>query len=99
MGNWIKVGVRGDIPPGEAIAVRCPAEMVAVFNVDGEFYAISNSCPHAGGALSEGFVEDGRVVCPWHGWSFPLSANGAPRDGVCRYAVRVQGEDIEVDAG
>jgi nitrite reductase/ring-hydroxylating ferredoxin subunit len=45
---------------------------VAVFNVGGEFYAIDNSCPHRGGPLGEGELEDCIVTCPWHEFRFDV---------------------------
>ena len=97
MPDWVTVAAVADIPPGESKTVDLPAEIVAIFNVDGEFFAVSNQCPHAAGPLVEGFIEKGRVVCPWHGWSFPLGIEDAPVDGLGRYAVRVEGDDIQID--
>ena len=41
---------------------------LVLVNVDGQFYALDNRCPHQGGPLGRGTVEDGSIVCPWHGW-------------------------------
>ena len=41
---------------------------LVLVNVDGQFYALDNRCPHQGGPLGRGTVEDGAIVCPWHGW-------------------------------
>ena len=41
---------------------------LVLVNVDGQFYALDNRCPHQGGPLGRGKVEDGAIVCPWHGW-------------------------------
>ena len=43
---------------------------VAIFDVDGELFALENACPHQGGPLAEGSVERGVVTCPWHAWRF-----------------------------
>jgi nitrite reductase/ring-hydroxylating ferredoxin subunit len=43
---------------------------VALFNVDGRFYAISNTCVHRGGPLGQGYVDGETVMCPWHAWTF-----------------------------
>ncbi len=85
-----------DIPEGERLCVDFEGEKVAIFNVDGTFYALSDMCPHAGGPLSEGFIENGKVSCPWHGWSFDLDPEKteAPNDMLCKYRVTVSGEEL-----
>ena len=52
---------------------------LAVFRQGEQVYVIDNNCPHAGGNLAGGFVEDGCAVCPWHYWAFRLD-NGQLRD-------------------
>lgn len=97
MGKWCKVAIKGDVPPGESIAVDTEVGRIAVFNVDGEVYAVENSCPHAGAQLYQGYIEHGRVICPFHGWSFPLRTDEPLCDGLLRFASRVEGEDILVE--
>lgn len=98
MPRFITVAHRHEIPEGEAIAVRVNDERVAVFNVDGSFYAISDMCAHAGGPLSEGWVDDKKVTCPWHGWQFDLVPEvGAPDDGMRRYPVRLDGDAVQIE--
>lgn len=46
---------------------------IGLFNVDGTIYALDNTCPHSGAALTEGWVDSETVTCPWHAWSFRLS--------------------------
>lgn len=62
-----------DIPEGSSIAVMTPNDQeIALFNINGKIYAIDNECPHAGGPLAEGDINDTVVKCPWHGWEFDL---------------------------
>jgi nitrite reductase/ring-hydroxylating ferredoxin subunit len=91
------VAREGDIAVGESLAVDCTTEIVAVFNVNGTYYAVSDMCPHAGGSLSRGWVEQGAVQCPWHGWSFPLAPEEDLKDGVTRYPVRVRNGEIQIE--
>lgn len=87
-----------DLPAGTAKAFACGKEAVAVFNIDGRYFACSDACPHAGGPLHQGFVDGTSVVCPWHGWNFELDAEGeTPKDGVIRYRVAVENDDIVVE--
>ena len=74
---------------------------IALFNLQGNFYAINNTCPHRGGPLSEGEIEGEQVTCPWHGAIFNIKSGevlGPPAPkGVARYNVRVAGMDIEIE--
>lgn len=84
-----------DIAVGKSIAVTCGKEDIAVFNIDGEYFACTNRCPHAGAPLHNGFLTGTVITCPWHGWRFDLAASpDAPKDGVIRFPVSVEGDDI-----
>ena len=101
MGEFTKAAMVGDIAPGEGKAVAVGARRIALFNIDGTFYALDDTCTHRGGPLSEGMVVGAEVTCPWHGAVFDVTSGAvmrspAPRD-VARYAVRVEGEDIKVE--
>ena len=61
-----------DLNPGESRVVQVDGREVAVFNVEGRFYAVSNRCPHRGGPLVRGHLEGTAVRCPLHGWLFDL---------------------------
>src|ERR671930_1010040 len=56
---------------------------IAVFNVDGRFYCISNNCQHEGGPLSKGILDEEKkvVTCPWHGWKYSIIDGKAPHKG------------------
>ena len=56
-------------------------EDVALFNIDGRFYAISNMCAHEGGPLSQGALEKTIVTCPWHGWQYDVRNGKSPHPG------------------
>ncbi len=96
MAEIVKVAETKDIPPGEGIAVEVKDERIAIFNVEGKFYAITDTCPHMGGPLSEGFADEDSVTCPWHGWNFEFEDPGED-DGVTRYPVHVDGDDIKIE--
>jgi nitrite reductase/ring-hydroxylating ferredoxin subunit len=62
-----------EISPGECARIQLPSgEEVAVFNVDGEYYAIDNFCPHKGAPLSDGALCGHVVECSLHGWQFDV---------------------------
>lgn len=96
MSEWRSVVKADEVPEGDGIRVEVDGKPVAIYRVDGELYAISNLCPHAFGPLDQGFIEEGRVTCPWHGWSFPLSLEGAPNDGLPRYRLRIEKGEVQL---
>ncbi len=74
---------------------------VALFLIDGKVYCIDNTCPHAGGPLCDGELEQTTVTCPWHRWSFDVRTGDGvnpPYGGsVPSYKVEVKGDDVYVD--
>ena len=100
MSEFTKVAETKDLPPGESMCVDSGGGKVALFNVDGTIYAISDMCSHQGGPLSLGTVDGTSVICPWHGAAFDLAtgaAKGAPAGGpVTCYQARVEGDEIQI---
>lgn len=72
------------LSPGEVTEVIIGGTAIAIANVDGVFHALSNACPHAGGPLGEGQLENALLRCPYHGWAFDVT------DGSCRTNPDVQ---------
>ena len=100
MSERVSAGKTTDIPEGGAKVVAVGGDDVAVFHVDGKFYAMSDSCPHAGGPLSEGEIDGGAVLCPWHGWAFTLDPDDKtpPSDMICKYRVTVEDDEVFVES-
>jgi nitrite reductase/ring-hydroxylating ferredoxin subunit len=71
--EWTDVAADADVSEGALIAVDVENRKVLLTRVAGKVCALENTCTHAGGPLNEGTVEDGAVVCPWHGSRFRLS--------------------------
>jgi nitrite reductase/ring-hydroxylating ferredoxin subunit len=61
-----------DCPPGGSLETVVGESIVALFNVDGQFFALDGICPHQGGPLGEGKLTGCIVTCPWHGWQFDV---------------------------
>ncbi|MBV8750601.1 MAG: Rieske 2Fe-2S domain-containing protein [Candidatus Eremiobacteraeota bacterium] len=95
--DFVPVARVADVPPGTAKAFVVGDREVAVFNADGAFYALDNTCPHQGGPLAEGWIDGATVTCPWHAWCFKL-ADGKMTLGdyatVDTFDVRVAGEAV-----
>ena len=99
MPNFIKVASISDLKPGENKVVNVNGTDVALFNVDGEFFATNNTCLHRGGPLGEGFLEGDVVTCPWHGWRYNVKtgANAVMlNQKVETYHVKLEGNDVLV---
>ena len=99
MATFVPVAATGDIPAGQARAYVVGDREIAVFNVDGAFYAIENACPHQGGPLADGWVEGPIVTCPWHAWCFDVRTGGMTLGGftsVDTFEVQVEGSTISV---
>jgi NAD(P)H-dependent nitrite reductase small subunit len=101
MAQFVKVATTDEIAPGAGKQIEVNGKQIALFNLDGSFYAIDNTCTHRGGPLAEGFVEGEEVTCPWHGAQYNIKTGAvlsppAPQ-GVAKYNVRVQGNDVEVE--
>lgn len=101
MAGFVKVATTGDLAPGQGKMVEVNGKKIALFNLEGSFYAIDDTCTHRGGPLSEGEIEGEQVTCPLHGATYNIKSGevlGPPAPkGVARYNVRVAGTDIEVE--
>jgi len=98
MAEFVKVAAAADIAPGTAKCVEVNGKELALFNVDGAFYALDNTCPHRGGPLGEGELEGKVVTCPWHSWQFDVSNGESLIDDlkVGCYQAKVEGGDVLV---
>jgi NAD(P)H-dependent nitrite reductase small subunit len=103
-GGWVQAIALADLPPGSSTRVYMGSQQIALFNVDGQVYAINNRCPHARGPLCEGKLHANgsgpAVTCPWHRADFDL-ATGSVIDGpisapVRTYAVKIEDEHVYV---
>lgn len=98
--KWVDVGSAAELVPGEWRAVDVDGWLVAVFNLDGEFFAIENVCTHDGAELTGGEIEDGCIVCPRHGARFDIrtgEVRSPPAyDDVLTFPIRIDGDRIQV---
>ena len=95
------VGLASEIQAGKSKSFSISDEKgksidVAVFNIDGRYYAISNTCIHKGAPLSKGFLEGDIVTCAWHGWKYCVKNGMSPHkggDSVNSYKVKIVNKD------
>ena len=97
--RFVRVARADDVPPGTGAVVHADGRALALFNVDGAFYALDNVCLHRGGPVGEGDL-DGRVVtCPWHGFQYDVTTGRNvfdPEVGLETFSVRVEDGDVLV---
>jgi len=84
--NLRYLGLTSDIPEGRSKVFSISdkdgkKQDVAVFNIKGSFYGISNICAHEGGPLNQGTLEKTIVTCPWHSWKYDVRNGKSPHHG------------------
>ncbi len=86
-----------EIPAGTGKVVFAGDRAIALFNANGIFYAIDNTCPHRGGPLGEGELDGTTVTCPLHGWQYDVTS-GAGTFGppVSKYEIKVNEQTREI---
>ena len=99
MANFVKVAQTSEIPAGQGKCVEVEGRRLAIFNVDGSYYAIDDVCQHQGGPLGEGELNGKIVTCPWHGWEYDVTSGINTFDTDLKqeqFQVKVDGNDILV---
>ena len=97
---WRPVARVADVRSGDVIAVEVDGQQIIVGRDGERFFAAQRRCLHRGGDLAEGIISRGHIVCPQHGWRFSTAtgcAADAPEFCLVTFAVRVVGDQIEVD--
>lgn len=89
---WYKVlENKDDLPEGRVMTVTAGHKGICLTHFEGNYAALDNRCPHQGGPLGEGSIENGMLRCPWHGWDYhPCTGNspGGFDDGVDAYEIK-----------
>jgi 3-phenylpropionate/trans-cinnamate dioxygenase ferredoxin subunit len=98
MSKKIKIATVGELAPGQYKSLEIGDERIALFNIDGEFYALKDMCTHDGGILTGGTLKGYIIECPRHGAQFDVRTGAVVRlpayVGVETYSVSVEGNDI-----
>src|SRR2546427_7575536 len=101
MATFVRVAKISDLPPGEGRVGVVQSHAVALFNVEGRFYAVSNVCLHRGGPIGEGMLDEAVVTCPNHGWEYDVRTGtnlANPTARLRSFEVRIDGDDVFVGA-
>jgi naphthalene 1,2-dioxygenase system ferredoxin subunit len=99
--NWITVADLFSVEIGSVIGVKAGDVDIALYNIDGQFYATHNICTHAHALLSDGWLEGDIIECPLHGGRFEAKSGkglGAPITcDIKTFPVRIEGDAIQVN--
>lgn len=101
MSEFITVANTADIPSGQTKIVDVKGNPVAVANINGNFYAFLNVCPHRGGPVGEGEIEGTVITCPWHGWAFDVTTcvnTMNPMAKLTKFDLKVENNEIKINA-
>ncbi len=99
MPEYTTIAKVGDLAEGRGETFHLDGRAIALFLVDGKYYALDDRCPHMGASLGVGDVIDGCVRCDRHLWTFNLadgSCPDAPQLKAETFDVRVEGEEVQV---
>src|SRR5436190_4309103 len=99
--GWTAVCEIDEIEPGRGVVRIVNGAEVALMRDGDDVHALGNLCPHRGGQIGDGHVEDGKAICPLHAWDFDLRTGISPfnpADSLPVYPVRVHEGMVEVDA-
>ncbi len=96
--DWYKVLGNDELPEGRVKTATCANITLCMTHFKGAYAALDNRCPHQGGPLGEGSIENGLLRCPWHGWDYDPLTGKAPGfdDGVETFAVETRDDGIYV---
>ncbi len=101
MGKII-AGKVSEIPPGKMIKISIDGKEIMVSNIDGNFYAVDDSCTHSGASLSEGSLEGCIITCGWHKAEFDCKSGKlvkfpAKIRDLASYNVTVESDNVFVE--
>lgn len=94
---WHHILAPDALPEGRVTTAVAGHRTVAVTHIDGQYGVLDNRCPHQGGPLGEGSIEQGKLRCPWHGYDYcPLSGTSEFGDGVESFATELRDDGLWV---
>ena len=94
---FMRAARKDEIPAGSIREFQVEGKTLAIANVEGQFFAIDNTCLHRGGPLAQGKLSGKTVACPWHNWQYDVTSGKVvqnPAAAVACYTLEVRGEDI-----
>ena len=96
--GWTDLCNLNEVPESGGKFVAVKSRALAIFRQQGGVQVLDDTCPHAGGSLASGFIREGVVYCPWHGWPFRINDGKCPdNENICvkRYEAKLDGDRIK----
>ncbi len=101
MSQFVRICSASEVPAeGEVAEFMVQGRALCVAHVNGAIAVLDGVCPHEGGPLGEGIVEDGRVVCPWHAYAYDVRTGETLQDPELKVEVleaKVEGGELRVN--
>jgi nitrite reductase/ring-hydroxylating ferredoxin subunit len=98
---FIRLTTESELPTADtAKEFPCGEKVVCVANVGGTITAMDNVCLHRGGPVGQGEIENGKVVCPWHGWQWDPKTGEAthnPSAKLAVYPLKIENGDVMIE--
>ena len=98
---YLKLTNKSELPAeGEAKEFKLGGKLICVANVGGTITAMDNVCLHMGGPLGQGYIEGGKIICPWHGWEYDLRTGELgddPKSKLAVYPIKVENNEVFVE--
>ena len=96
--TWHKALDLDQLPDGRVTTVTLGTQTLCMTHHEGNYGALDNKCPHQGGPLGEGSIENGLLRCPWHGWDYHPCTGLAPGfdDGVETFPIDIRDDGVYV---
>jgi nitrite reductase (NADH) small subunit len=95
--GFIKVATKQEIAPNKSKTINLNGRTVGIYQINGQFYAVDDFCPHKGAPLHEGQLLGTLIMCPWHRWTFDLASGHCvthPGTHIPCFEVKIEGDDI-----
>lgn len=100
MSDWVDVAPTDELLPGSFRVVDVDGAAVAVFNLDGAYYAIEDLCTHDGGTLTGGTIQGDQIACPRHGARFCIKTGAVlsppAYESIHAFPIRIQDGRVQV---
>jgi nitrite reductase (NADH) small subunit len=101
MPEFTKLTTQSELPVvNEAKEFPCGAKTICIANLNGDYSAMDNLCLHRGGPIGQGMIENGKVVCPWHGWEWDPKTGEAAHNAnakVAVYPLKIENGDVLIE--
>ena len=98
----IKAGKTSEITPGKLVKVSVEGKDILISNINGDYFAMDDTCTHSGASLSEGKLEGNTLICGWHGAQFDCKSGKLEKfpakiNDLKSYEIIVESDEIFVE--